>query len=102
MPFPLSVVDEIVPLLVPPVLENKIAEPPVVSVFPLASLAVNVSATVFPEVTVLLDTEITDCARDIAPGLTVIVGEILVTALPPIVAVIDVADPEFVAVKIAV
>ena len=37
-----------------------------------------------------------------APVLTVIVGEALVTALPPTVAVIEVAVPDIVAVKVAV
>ena len=41
-------------------------------------------------------------AAAIVPGLTVIVGKVVVTAAPPRVALIVVAEPEVVPVKVAV
>ncbi len=55
-----------------------------------------------PETIVEDDTVIGERASEIAPGLTVIVGSVLVTALPPTVPVIVVADPEVFPVKVAV
>ncbi len=63
---------------------------------------VRVKVTVLPAVAVELDTLTKDCDRERLPMLTVIVGEALVTALPPMVDVIEVAVPEVVAVKVAV
>ena len=50
----------------------------------------------------MLKTDTSDCATETAPGFTVIVGKIDVTAEPPIVEVIVVAVPEVVPMKVAV
>lgn len=97
----LSVVELMLPVLVPPLRANTTVEPPLVSKLLLASRPVKVIVTFEPEDTVALVKLIVDCENEIAPGLTVIVGKILVTAFPPIVAPIVVALPETNALKVA-
>ena len=98
----MSVVAEMVPLLVPPERVNTTVEPPAVRRFPFASFVVRVRVAVAPEVTVEAEVVTVDCDREIAEGVTVTVGRVLVTAAPPIEALIVVAVPEFVPVKVAV
>lgn len=93
VPFPLSVVEPMVPVLVPPVRVNTTADPPALRLLPLLSLACNVRVMVDPELTVPLETETIDCAKDAEPGVTVTVGIVDVTLLPPIVALRVVAEP---------
>jgi len=97
----LSVVPPIVPVLVPPDWLNTTVSPPVVRLFPAASLACNVSVAVAPETTVLLDVVTVDALRDAEPGVTVIVGRGDVTALPPMVAPMVVAVPAAAPVNVA-
>ena len=71
---------------------------------PAASRAVMTAAAVYADLIkdgapVMLTK---DCARETAPGLTVMVGRVVVTAEPPIVAPIEVAVPESTPVKVAV
>lgn len=61
-----------------------------------------VSVTVEPEATVEAETPTVDSDKETGPGLTVTVGRVLVTAEPPMVALIVVAVPEVVPVKVAV
>jgi hypothetical protein len=104
VPFALSVVAPTVPVLVPPEAENTTVDPPVLRLLPAASLACSVSVTALPDATVPLDTLTTDpvAAVEIAPGVTVTVGSVVVTATPPIVAPIVLALPAKTPVKIAV
>ena len=69
---------------------------------PFASLVVRVRVRALPEATVFDETETRDCESEKAPGETVNAGRTLVTALPPMVAPIVVADPEVIPVKVAV
>jgi hypothetical protein len=102
VPLPLSVVAPIVPVLVPPLPANTTVRPPVVKLFPLASLAWSRSVTVPPDATVPAETDTVDRLFETAPGPTVIVGKVDVTAVPPIVASAVVAVPAVTAVKVAV
>ena len=103
VPFPLSVVDPIVPVLVPaPVVLKTTVEPPVVRSFPAASLAWSVNVAVDPETTVASEVVTTDWAVLIAPGVTVIVGNVDVTGLPPMVALMVLAVPARTPVNVAV
>jgi hypothetical protein len=65
-------------------------------------LAVRVRVTGDPDATVADETETRDCDNEIAPGVTVKVGRVDVTAEPPIFAPIVVAEPAVVPVKVAV
>ena len=103
VPSPLSVVDPSVPVLVPgPVVVNTTVLPPTVRLFPAASRACNVSVAVPPDSTVPLEVVTTDCAVLAGPGITFTVGDTVVTALPPIVAVMLFAVPASTPVKVAV
>ena len=102
MPLPWSVVEPIVPVLVPPLAANATVAPPVVRVLPAASFAWSVSATALPETTVPLETDTSDWLVEIAPTVTVTVGSALVTAVPPIVAPIVAAVPAVTPVNVAV
>jgi hypothetical protein len=55
-----------------------------------------------PEATVPADVVTIDCERETVPGVTVMVGRVDVTLVPPIVDEIVVAVPAVVPVKIAV
>lgn len=55
-----------------------------------------------PDATELALTVTRDCARDTAPGMTVIVGELVVTGELLIVALIEVGVPDKAAEKTAV
>src|SRR5437016_1419500 len=91
------------PVLVPlPVPAKTTVDPPVVRLFPAASLACSVSVAAAPETTVALDTVTTDVAGDTTPGVTAIVGSVEVTGLPPIVAPMVVALPATAPVNVAV
>jgi hypothetical protein len=93
VPFVLSVVAPIVPVLVPPEAEKTTVEPPMDRLLPNASFACSVSVTALPDATVPLDTLTTDPAVEIGPTVTWTVGSVEVTATPPIVAPIVVAVP---------
>jgi hypothetical protein len=70
--------------------------------FPLASLAWSVRITVPPGATVAADTDTVDMlVETTGGGVTVIVGNVEVTATPPIVAPTVVAVPAVPAVKVA-
>jgi hypothetical protein len=100
----LSVVTPIVPVLVPPDAKKTTVAPPAVRLFPAASFPCSVSVLVLPDATVPLDTLTTDpvAAVEIAPGVTVTVGSVDVTAAALMVAWIVVAVPARTPVKIAV
>src|SRR5438552_10867425 len=102
VPLLLSVVPPIVPVLVPPDRLNATVSPPVVRLFPAPSLAWSVSVAVAPDTTVPLDVVTVDVAVEAVPGVTVIVGRVELTALPPMVALIVVAVPAVPPVNVAV
>jgi len=103
VPLWLSVTLLKAPLEVPvPPRPKRTVKPPVVRLLPAASLAVRVTVAVVPEAMLAGATETSDCERLAAPGVTVMVGNVEVTALPPIVAVMVVALPAVVPVKVAV
>ena len=89
----LSVVEPMVPVLVPPVAVNTTVAPPVVMLLPAASFAVSVSVIRLPEFTeaAALTTEV---AAEMAPGVTltvvVFVAVTVLTVAPMVVAVPDV------------
>src|SRR5213592_2925896 len=91
-----------VPVLVPPELENTTIAPPVVTLFPAASLPRRCRVTTAPDVTVPFEIVTGDADGEIAPGDTVIVGALLVTGAPLIVAPIVVAVPASTPVNTAV
>jgi hypothetical protein len=74
----------------------------VVSKFPAASFAVRVSVDAVPDAIVLLETLITEVAVLMTPGLTVIVGRVVVSSMPPMLQLKVVADPLTTPVKLAV
>ena len=76
--------------------------PPEVTKFPAASLVVNLRVTGEPELTEAAETVMTEVAALEAPGTTVTVGEAVVIEDPPMVAVMLVAVPANVPVKVAV
>ena len=76
--------------------------PPAVRLLAFESLAWKVKVTLEPCETVDEDTVTVDCAEEIPPGSTVTVGSVDETAVPPIVAVIVVAVPGVLPVKVAV
>lgn len=102
VPLPLSVTVPIVPVLVPPDLVNAIVELPVEMLLPFASLAWSVIVTLDPEATVAEETDTVDWAAEIAPGVTVTVGIVVVTGVPPMVALTVVAEPAVTPVNEAV
>ena len=102
VPLAASVVAETDPVDVPPVFEKTTVEPPTIKAFPAASLAVNVRTTELPEATVALPTLTSDCAGEIAPGVTCTVGKVVVTELEFKTARIEVAEPAMTPVKFAV
>lgn len=61
--------------------------------FAAASFAVSVIVDVPPEAILDEETATSVWERDKGPGLTVIVGSVLVTELPPMVLAMEVADP---------
>ena len=71
-------------------------------VLPAPSFAVKVMVTLELEATLLAETLMSDCAREAAPGDTVTLGRVDVTAEPPMLAAIVVAVPAVVPVKVAV
>ena len=89
------------PVEVPPDLVNTTVDPPVVKLFPAASLAVSVNVIPAPDCTVLVETLTKEVAGLMAPALTVTVGEAVVTDTPPMVAKIEVAVPAVTPVKTA-
>ena len=102
VPFVLSVVPLTVPVEVPPVREKTTVDPPVDKLFPAASRACKVMLMEFPEETVADDKLINEVAVEIVPGVTVIVGSVVVTAVPPMVAPMVVAVPASTPVNVAV
>jgi hypothetical protein len=93
VPFAGSETGAKVPLLVPPLMVKTIVRPPVVRRFPAASLAVSVAVEADPAWILAADKVTVDCARLIAPGVTVIVGIVEVTVEPLMVALTVVAVP---------
>lgn len=63
---------------------------------------VKVRVTKEEEATVPAETVTRELERDAAPGVTVMVGNVLVIALPPMVALMVVGVPETWPVKVAV
>lgn len=102
VPFPLSVVAEIVPSLVPVPFVNTTVSPPPVSALLAASRAVSVSVAVVPDTTFADETVTVDRASVAAPGVTVIVGGVDVTAPALTVAPMLRAEPAVLAVNVAV
>ena len=91
-----------VPLQPPLPRPKAIVKPPLLSWLPAASLAVNVTVAVVPDTMLVEETDTMDWDRLTTPGVTVIVGKVEVTALPPMVAVMVRALPAVVPVKVAV
>ena len=81
------------PVVVPPDWVNTTVDPLVVRLLPAASFACSVSVTTFPDATLPAETVTSDCKVEMGPGVTVIVGSVDVTVMPPIVAPIVVALP---------
>ena len=100
--MPASVVALIVPVELPPERLNTTVAPPTVIELPAASLACKVSVEVPPELIVALPTNICEVAELGPPGVTVTLGAAVVTLVPPILAVIVVAEPATAPVKVAV
>ena len=101
MPSLLSVTELNVPLLPPLPRPKPTVKPPLVCWFPAASLAVNVTVAVVPDTMLVEETDTMDWDRLTTPGVTVIVGKVEVTALPPMVAVMVRALPAVVPVNVA-
>jgi hypothetical protein len=102
VPFELSVTAEKFPVDVPPTLLNKTVKPPPGSWLLLASFAVRVTVTFAPDWTVPAERETIEFEREAAPGVTVIVGIVEVTAAAFIVAASVVAVPAVDPVKTTV
>lgn len=102
VPLLLSVTLPMLPVEVPPDVEKATVKPPEVSELPAASLDVSVRVELAPEATFELLTLTRDCAKDIVPGVTLMVGKVVVTAAALIVAPIVVAVPATLPVKVAV
>ena len=98
MPFPLSVTDERPPAVV----AMATTEPPLVRLFPLASLAWTVMAEVLvPLATIEVgEAPMVELAAEAAPAVKVTVTE-LVIALPPIVPVTLAGPAEVEEVRVA-
>ena len=71
VPSPWSVVAPIAPVLVPPVAVNATVRPPVVRLFPKASLARSVSVVMAPERILVTDAVTSDAAVETAPARAV-------------------------------
>ena len=84
----LSVVALIVPLLTPEPVErvNTTVSPPLVRLFPTESLACSRNVSLPPEAIEPAETDTIDWAVTAFPGMTVTVGGVEVTGLPPIAA----------------
>ena len=91
-----------VPVVEPPELPKTTVAPPTVIKLEAASRAVNVSVALLPDTTVALETARVDVAAEMAPGLTVMDGIVVLTLVPLIVAVMVVAVPARAPVKVAV
>ncbi len=92
-----------VPELAPPETPKTTVSPPVESCTPWEFLAVKVTVEVFPEVIELELKVIVDRESEAAVlAATVILGRAELTATPLIVALIEVAEPDVVPVKVAV
>jgi hypothetical protein len=106
VPLLLSVTAPIVPVLVPdPASAKATVAPPAGRFTPAASFACRLIVSVEPLATVAALTDTVDVAADGPPpaaALTVIVGDALVTGVPPIVAPMLRAVPAVVAVNVAV
>jgi len=102
VPLPLSVTALKVPLDVPAPNPKRTVKPPVVRLLPAASLAVRVTVVLLPATMLAAPTETIDCDTLAAPGVTVIVGAVDVTALLPMVAVMVLAEPAVAPVKVTV
>lgn len=100
--MPLSVVALMVPVLVPPVLVNTTVRPPELKVLPFESWAMTVSIEAVLNRILAKDTVTSDCDKLRGPGVTVMVGKVLVIALPPMVALMVVAVPATIPVKLEV
>ena len=70
--------------------------------FPARSLACIVSVVALPDVTVALSTVTREVLTEIAPGVTVMVGSVVLMGLPPIVAPMLLAVPAVTPVNVAV
>ena len=95
MPLPLSVASaDIAPLELPLPSANVTNKPPLVNAMPLAFLTVSVTVTepVVAAIEAVL-TETIDRERLTVPGVTVMVGSVVVTGTPSMMAVIVVAEP---------
>ena len=92
----------IVPALVPPLRLNIMLAPPVVIGLLCASRADSVKVTVLPDETVMDATLTIDLVAEIIPGLTRMVGKLVATVTPVIVAEMVVGDPDITPVKLAV
>ncbi len=98
----LSVTAANVPVEVPPERVKATTAPPTIMEFPAASFADKVATIDDPEVTVFEDTLTKEVNPLGDPGLTVMVGKLEVTAVPPMVAEIFVGVPDTTPVKVAV
>src|SRR5262249_31948309 len=102
VPFPLSVTPLNVPCPVPPPRANATVRPPVVSWVPAAFRAVRVTVAVLPTGTDDGALATVDCPRSaVVDEVTVMVGAVVVTAVPFMVAVMVLA-PAVVPVNVAV
>ena len=94
--------DPKLPVLVPPDLLNNTVSPPAVRLFPLPSFARRVTVTADPDATLEDETVTVEVFTEAVPGVTVTVGRVVVTEVPPMVALRVVAVPETTPVKVAV
>ena len=97
----MSVTPPNVPVLEPLVTLNETEAPPARRLFPNASFACSDTDVDAPEATFDAPTVTREFTVEIAPGVTVIVGSVLLTDEPPIVAPIVVAEPDVVPEKVA-
>ena len=80
-------------MLVPPDWVKTIVAPPAVMALPAASLPRKRTNTELPDATEEFATSTVERSALMAPGVTVMLGNIVVTGVPLIVAVILVAEP---------
>ena len=90
------------PVLVPFATENTTASPPDERSFPAASRAWRVTVEVEPDATLAADTVTVEVDSETPPVVTAIVGRVVATATPPIVAPMVWAVPAPTPVKVAV
>ena len=86
MPFPLSVVAPMVPVLVPPLWLNTTVAPPVDRLLPAASFAWSVSVTALPDATLPADTLTIDWLVEMLPMLMVNVLDVALVSAPELAA----------------